>query len=75
MAGQVRDDIAKTKNWTWSRRDFFSLAGWAALLNAVGILTLGFVRFMYPRVLFEPASQFDAGLPIEFAPIRSVKSW
>jgi cytochrome b6-f complex iron-sulfur subunit len=68
MAGQVRDDSLQTKDWTWSRREFFSLAGWAALLNAVGVLTLGFVRFMFPRVLFEPSTIFNAGNPTEYAP-------
>ena len=68
MAGQVRDDSEKTKDWTWSRREFFSLAGWGALFNAMGVLTLGFVRFMYPRVLFEPATQFDAGILADYVP-------
>ena len=68
MAGQVRDDSLQTKDWTWSRRDFFSLAGWGALLNAVGVLTLGFVRFLFPRVLFEPSTIFNAGQPGEYAP-------
>jgi len=68
MAGQVRDDTAQTKDWTWSRREFFSLAGWGALLNAVGILTLGFTRFMFPRVLFEPSTIFNAGLPSDYSP-------
>ena len=68
MAGQVRDDAQQTKDWTWSRREFFSLAGWGALLNAFGILSLGFARFMYPRVLFEPSREFSAGSPTDFAP-------
>jgi cytochrome b6-f complex iron-sulfur subunit len=68
MAGQVRDDALQTKHWTWSRRDFFSLAGWAAFLNAVGVLTLGFTRFMFPRVLFEPSTLFSAGFPSEYSP-------
>src|SRR5687768_6351221 len=67
MAGQVRDDSAQTKDWTWSRREFFSLAGWGALINALGILTLGWVRFMFPRVLFEPSREFNAGFPSDYA--------
>lgn len=68
MAGQVRDDAEKTKDWTWSRRDFFSLTGWGAVLGSAGVLTLGFVRFMYPRVLFEPSTLFKAGRPADFGP-------
>ena len=82
MAGQVRDDSLQTKDWTWSRRDFFSLAGWGALLNAVGVLTLGFVRFLFPRVLFEPSTIFNAGQPSEYAPntvseklVKKEKAW
>jgi cytochrome b6-f complex iron-sulfur subunit len=82
MAGQVRDDALQTKDWTWSRRDFFSLAGWGAIINATGVLTLGFVRLMYPRVLFEPATQFNAGMPSEYPPntvserlVKTQRTW
>lgn len=68
MAGQVRDDSEKTKDWTWSRRDFLSLGGWASTLGALGILSLGFLRFMYPRVLFEPTTLFKAGKADDYGP-------
>ena len=47
----------------WSRRDFFSLAGWAGVLAALGAALLGFARFMFPRVLFEPDPVIKAGTP------------
>ena len=47
----------------WSRRDFFSLAGWAGVLASLGVAMVGFGRFMFPRVLFEPPPVFDAGPP------------
>jgi cytochrome b6-f complex iron-sulfur subunit len=68
MAGQVRDDAQQTKDWTWSRRDFLSLGGWAGVLGALGVLTAGFARFMYPRVLFEPSTIFKAGKAEDYAP-------
>ncbi len=68
MAGQVRDDTDKTQDWTWSRRDFLSLGGWAGVLGTFGILTLGFVRFLYPRVLFEPSTLFKAGRADDYGP-------
>jgi cytochrome b6-f complex iron-sulfur subunit len=68
MAGQVRDDAQQTKDWTWSRRDVLSLGGWAGTLGALGVLTLGFVRFLYPRVLFEPSTIFKAGKADDYAP-------
>jgi len=37
-----------------TRRDLLGFLGWGAVLNSIGIGTLAFVRFMYPRVLFEP---------------------
>ncbi len=67
MAGQVRE-AEKTKDWTWSRRDFLSLGGWAGTLGALGVLTLGFLRFMYPRVLFEPSTLFKAGRADDYGP-------
>jgi cytochrome b6-f complex iron-sulfur subunit len=51
----------------WSRRNFFSLTGWAGLgLIFSGMLT-AFLRFMFPRVLFEPSSIFKAGPPDEYS--------
>ena len=47
----------------WSRRDFLSLAGWAGVLSSLGAALLGFGRFMFPRVLFEPDPVFRAGAP------------
>lgn len=52
----------------WSRRDFFSLAGWAGILSVVGASLIAFGRFMFPRVLFEPSPVFKAGKPDEYPP-------
>jgi cytochrome b6-f complex iron-sulfur subunit len=38
------------------------------VLGALGVLTAGFVRFMYPRVLFEPSTLFKAGKVIDYGP-------
>jgi cytochrome b6-f complex iron-sulfur subunit len=50
----------------WSRRDFFSITGWAGLAAVTGAGTLAFTRFMFPRVLFEPNPVFAAGRPEEY---------
>lgn len=55
----------------WSRRDFFSLAGWSGIAAALGVGGLAFGRFMFPRVLFEPSAVFKAGLPEEY-PVGTV---
>jgi cytochrome b6-f complex iron-sulfur subunit len=52
----------------WYRRDVFSAAGWAGLFVVVMTALIGFVRYMFPRVLFEPPSTFKAGSPEEYAP-------
>jgi cytochrome b6-f complex iron-sulfur subunit len=52
--------------WRISRRNFFSLSGWAAFFTFLGVSTIGALRFMFPRVLFEPPSAFKAGLPDDF---------
>ena len=48
-------------NTLWSRRDFFSYAGWASFLGALGLSSLYFLRLLFPRVLFEPSPKFKAG--------------
>jgi cytochrome b6-f complex iron-sulfur subunit len=58
-----------------TRRDLIGFLGWGAVLNAIGIGTIAFVRFMYPRVLFEPPSQFKLGRPNEYSPNSTSEKW
>jgi cytochrome b6-f complex iron-sulfur subunit len=51
----------------WYRRDLFSAAGWAAVFVATMTAIMGFMRYMFPRVLFEPPTTFRAGVPSEYA--------
>jgi cytochrome b6-f complex iron-sulfur subunit len=51
----------------WYRRDIFSAAGWAGVFVALMTAVMGFVRSMFPRVLFEPPTTFKAGSPDEYA--------
>ncbi|MBI2982145.1 MAG: ubiquinol-cytochrome c reductase iron-sulfur subunit [Deltaproteobacteria bacterium] len=50
----------------WTRRDFFGFAGWGAFLSAIGLGLIGFLRLLYPRVLFEPSPIFKIGKPEDF---------
>ncbi|HJL72783.1 MAG TPA: ubiquinol-cytochrome c reductase iron-sulfur subunit [Nitrospinaceae bacterium] len=50
----------------WSRRDFFSLAGWASFMASLGLSGLYFTRLLFPRVLFEPSPIFKAGKPSDY---------
>ncbi len=47
----------------WSRRDVFGRFGWAIFAAFGGVSLLAFLRSAFPRVLFQPPSQFKAGLP------------
>lgn len=50
----------------WTRRKFLGFISWMGIIGAVQVMGLAFVRFMYPRVLFEPSPTFRAGLPREY---------
>lgn len=50
----------------WTRRKFLGTISWLSFLGAVQVAILAFVRFMYPRVLFEPSPIFKAGFPNEY---------
>jgi cytochrome b6-f complex iron-sulfur subunit len=58
-----------------TRRDMFGFLGWGAVLTSLGIGSLAFVRFMYPRVLFEPPTEFKIGRPGEYAPMTVSSKW
>jgi len=53
---------------TWSRRDFLSLTAWGGVLAFLSTISVAFLRFMFPRVLFEPSPRFNAGRPETFQP-------
>ena len=57
----------KRTHHIWSRRDFFSLAGWLGFFSVLGIWGISLLRFMFPRVLFEPSPIFQAGFPDEYS--------
>ena len=48
------------------RRRFMNYTGWFAVLGSIAISLLGFLRFLFPRVLFEPLKTFKGGLPSDF---------
>jgi cytochrome b6-f complex iron-sulfur subunit len=45
----------------FNRRHFLSVAAWGGFFLSLGIGALGTLRFMFPRVLFEPSKTFKAG--------------
>ncbi|HVY62229.1 MAG TPA: Rieske 2Fe-2S domain-containing protein, partial [Planctomycetota bacterium] len=49
-----------------SRRDLFLKTGWLGFLAFSAFMGGCFARYFFPRVLFEPPSQFKAGYPNEY---------
>jgi cytochrome b6-f complex iron-sulfur subunit len=66
-ATDKKEKKEESKDTLWSRRDFFSYAGWASFLGALGLSSLYFTRLLFPRVLFEPSPIFKAGNPQDYS--------
>lgn len=71
--GKGKTDGAPTT--IWSRRDFFSLAGWAGFLATTGLSSIYFLRLLFPRVLFEPSPRFKAGKPEDYTVGEVSSKW
>ena len=52
--------------WRISRKNFLSVAGWFAFFSFLATATLGALRLMVPRVLYEAPSAFKAGFPADY---------
>ena len=50
--------------WRMRRRSL--LLGWLGFLGFIAFSTVGALRYMFPRVLFEPPTKFNAGFPQDF---------
>jgi hypothetical protein len=49
-----------------SRRRFFAYVGWASFASFWLGVAIATVRFLFPRVLYEPSQRFDAGKPEDY---------
>lgn len=52
--------------WRLSRRNALTIAGWMGFFAFILTSTVGALRFMFPRVLFEPSTKFKAGFPQDY---------
>ncbi len=68
----LTESLAPGTLWM-SRRNFLSRAGWVAFFSFLGTMLLGSLRYMFPRVLFEPSTLFKAGLPDDY-PVGAVST-
>ncbi len=82
MASDVKEKEASGGNIWIGKRDFFTLAGWAALLVTGLVYTLKLMGpkkiggFFFPTVLFEPSPIVSVGLPVDYVPgtVTTLKS-
>src|SRR3972149_822579 len=49
------------------RRRFLNYTGWLGVLGGPAVSPAGSLRFLFPRVLFEPPTQFKAGVPSDYS--------
>lgn len=61
--------------WRYSRRGFLEKIGWVSIFSFFGVMLVGSLRFMFPRVLFEPSPIFRAGFPQEYLPGSVSTKW
>jgi len=52
--------------WRMNRRNFLNVAGWMAFLTFIVTSVIATLRYMFPRVLFEPPTKFKIGFPGDF---------
>lgn len=82
MAVDLKEKETSAGNIYTSKRDFFTLAGWAVFFTTILIYALKLLGpkstggFFFPRVLFEPSPVFSVGLPADYAPgsVTTLKS-
>jgi cytochrome b6-f complex iron-sulfur subunit len=63
-----QNDEAGGREASPDRRQFLTKIGWGSLAAFGAINTYAFLRFFFPRVLFEPPSQFKVGFPNDYPP-------
>jgi len=49
-----------------TRRRFLNYVGWSSFAAFWGGSLIATLRFLFPRVLYEPSQQFDAGAPADY---------
>lgn len=55
--------------WSLGRRNFLQAAGWMSFFGFITVATVGALRMMFPRTLYEPPTVFKAGIVGDFLPM------
>lgn len=63
-----RDRAARPNNETGPTRRGWLVAAWLGFTAATTAGAVAAMRFMFPNVLFEPPTRFDAGMPSSYLP-------
>ena len=63
---EIRLPRIRRERDTFARRHFLSVAAWGGFFLSLGIGALGALRYMFPRVLFEPSTTFKAAKPEDY---------
>ena len=63
----ARGSEAPTGEVSVTRRRLINFAGWGSFAAFFGGITLGSLRFLFPRILYEPSARFLAGKPDDYA--------
>ena len=59
----------------WSRRNVLGLGGWLGIIGALTAGAAALVAMLFPRVLFEPPTSFNAGYPTEYSIGEVSEKW
>jgi cytochrome b6-f complex iron-sulfur subunit len=62
----AKDSDAPVGEGSVTRRRLLSFVGWGSFVSFFGGITLGTLRFFFPRVLYEPSQKFIAGKPEDY---------
>ena len=55
--------------WEFGRRSFLRATGWMSFFGFISIASIGALRMMFPRILYEPPKSFKAGKPSDYLPM------
>jgi cytochrome b6-f complex iron-sulfur subunit len=69
----AKDSDAPVGPGSVTRRRLINFIGWGSFASFFGGITLGSLRFLFPRILYEPSSRFLAGKPEDY-PVGDVST-
>ncbi len=72
---QIQVDETKVWNLWFTRREFLTLAAWGAVLSGLAGSVLVALRFIIPRITYDPPSLFKIGRPEDYRPGSVDERW